>query len=839
MTRLTLFGALELVDAEGRSIQSVVQQPKRLGLLAYLTLAGPGAFRRRQTIFALFWPEATESQARRALNQTVHMLRRSLGADVLVSRGADELATSPGALWCDAAAFKQALARGNRSGALDLYRGDLLPGFFIGAGPEFEQWLDSERDRLRRRAAQAARELAESAERSGELEAAAVYARRSVELSQNNERVVQNLLRLLDRIGDRAGALHAFDAFAAQLGREYDAEPSAETRELVDQIRARADPAAAPATSPARHAAGGLGVLPSHGAGLQVETPSGPDRRREPEGPLPPGTTSFPIRKRRRAAGPGATGVRSRVLAVVAILPCVMGAWGLALTVATTSRGAGTEEQARASVTVEGIVNLGAPNASADLGQVLTNAVFDQLADKRSFDVIAGRTPRSGQARAAGDARPPHLAPPRLVLRGGVLQAAGVVRVSVQVVDAASRRLVGSATLEHPAGEPLPVVDVLAREVASVVQASIGREVKRREWGRLASEKGYDLMEQADDDWTRATRLAQAGEFPTAARALASADSLLRGAALEAPGTNEPMVERAHVLERLAGLYLAPPFRDPARAEAFLRRGIGEASRALSMERGDAAALEALGSLSYWYWLTVPLPPDSARRLRAQAERSLRAAVTSEPARASAWSLLSASLFARADYAGAYLAADRAYQADAYLDDAQEILGRLFLTSYEVGADSASRAWCDEINHRFGRSWTGAYCRMSLLAWNGSGGDRDVELAWRLATDDYLPPHLGRQMQPRLQMLVAAVLARSGLRDSAEAVIGRTRALGGADPELLPLEADARMLLRQSDVAVELLDRYVNGKPVHRMGVMRSRRFTALGKLPRSLQISE
>jgi len=39
--------------------------------------------------------------------------------------------------------------RANWPTALDLYRGDLLEGFFIRGAPEFEQWLEDERARLK------------------------------------------------------------------------------------------------------------------------------------------------------------------------------------------------------------------------------------------------------------------------------------------------------------------------------------------------------------------------------------------------------------------------------------------------------------------------------------------------------------------------------------------------------------------------------------------------------------------------------------------------------------------------------------------------------------------
>src|SRR4029077_15861035 len=71
--------------------------------------------------------------------------------------------------------------------------------------------------------------------------------RRSIELAPSDEGLVRRLIALLDRQGDRAGALAAYDAFARRLAAEYDAEPAAETKALLAAVRARvqADPIAA------------------------------------------------------------------------------------------------------------------------------------------------------------------------------------------------------------------------------------------------------------------------------------------------------------------------------------------------------------------------------------------------------------------------------------------------------------------------------------------------------------------------------------------------------------------------------------------------------------------
>ena len=50
-------GSAELVDRSTPSVASIRIQAKRIGLLAYLALAGRGRARRRDRIVALFWRE--------------------------------------------------------------------------------------------------------------------------------------------------------------------------------------------------------------------------------------------------------------------------------------------------------------------------------------------------------------------------------------------------------------------------------------------------------------------------------------------------------------------------------------------------------------------------------------------------------------------------------------------------------------------------------------------------------------------------------------------------------------------------------------------------------------
>src|SRR5207302_724049 len=147
----------------------------------------------------------------------------------------------------------QACDAGEPARALQLYRGDFLAGFFVNDGSaELERWIEGERLRLRRLAARAAAEVAQRAERDGDLAAATSAARQAVAFDLDDEPALARLIELLDRSGDRAGALNAFETFRRGLLRQYDATPSPETDARIQAIRARQTPfvAAAPRPGP-------------------------------------------------------------------------------------------------------------------------------------------------------------------------------------------------------------------------------------------------------------------------------------------------------------------------------------------------------------------------------------------------------------------------------------------------------------------------------------------------------------------------------------------------------------------------------------------------------------
>ncbi len=253
MIHLHLLGPLELADDAGRDVRPVLTQPKRLAVLAFLAARPGGEYVRRDTLLGVFWPEQSQEAARRSLRQALHMLRTHLGADAVVSRGDDEVAADSAAIECDVARFLAAVREGHGAEALEWYRGDLLAGFYLGGGSaEFEHWLEEQRPRLRDLAAGAATALARAAERAGDTSAAAGWARRALAVGPDDEAALRRLLELLERSGDHAGALRAYETFARRLARELGHGPARETQAVVARLRSAvpAAPDAPPASAP-------------------------------------------------------------------------------------------------------------------------------------------------------------------------------------------------------------------------------------------------------------------------------------------------------------------------------------------------------------------------------------------------------------------------------------------------------------------------------------------------------------------------------------------------------------------------------------------------------------
>ena len=216
----------------------MLAQSKRAALLAFLVLARPHGFVRRDALLALFWPEMDLPAGRRALSQALTFLRRHLGREVLVTRGPDEVGINPQAVRDDVGAFHRAMADRDWHSAIALYEGDLLEGLHVaGAGP-FLDWVDRERERLRESACDAAWQHATALLDGGHAVEAERVAQRALTLVPTDESAVRAFIEALARC-DRAAALRFYEKFAALLAKELDVAPSPATVAVARDLRQR------------------------------------------------------------------------------------------------------------------------------------------------------------------------------------------------------------------------------------------------------------------------------------------------------------------------------------------------------------------------------------------------------------------------------------------------------------------------------------------------------------------------------------------------------------------------------------------------------------------------
>jgi DNA-binding SARP family transcriptional activator len=239
MIQLWTLGTLRVEGPSAAVADDLVAQPKALGLLCYLALARPRGFHQRDRIVAMFWPELDQERARAALRKLLHRLRQTLGEDVVQSIGRESVALIPDLVRSDAADFDDAVVNGRLTRALELYCGELLPSFFIPGADEFERWLENERAYYHQRAVDAAWSLVESFAQQNEATNATRLARLVARLASRDERMTRRVLKMLDRLGDRAGAMDVYRGFERRLRRDLDVDPSPETVQLIQEIQTR------------------------------------------------------------------------------------------------------------------------------------------------------------------------------------------------------------------------------------------------------------------------------------------------------------------------------------------------------------------------------------------------------------------------------------------------------------------------------------------------------------------------------------------------------------------------------------------------------------------------
>ena len=234
MIRINTLGCLDVRDTDGADVTSLLRHPKRVALLSYLAVARPRGFHSRDILLSVFWPEHDTSHARMSLRQGLYALRCELGSDVIVTHGAVDVALNRDRCLCDATEFDAAVAAGELDGAVALYQGPFLDGLFLSGVPEFERWVEVERDRLARAYSEALENLA------GQARDNVVATKRWRQLADHdpyNSRATLQLMKALATAGDRTAAIQVAVKHTSLLQNVLETNPDPEVLELARQLR--------------------------------------------------------------------------------------------------------------------------------------------------------------------------------------------------------------------------------------------------------------------------------------------------------------------------------------------------------------------------------------------------------------------------------------------------------------------------------------------------------------------------------------------------------------------------------------------------------------------------
>jgi DNA-binding SARP family transcriptional activator len=220
---------------------------QNISFLAYLVL-----YREldhpREIMIEHFWSSHEPTRARSCLGTALSRLRKAVRIE-----GHDWLELSPlgeprislsAPIWFDIVAFETGIApslaaspgelapslRDNLVTALSHCRGDLLLGWY-------DNWVLTERERLRLLCLRGYRRLMEHHGAVGDIENALAAGHAALRIEPLQELVQQRVIELYHASGQRAAAVRQYEQLSVLLKKELGIAPSKATRALIESIR--------------------------------------------------------------------------------------------------------------------------------------------------------------------------------------------------------------------------------------------------------------------------------------------------------------------------------------------------------------------------------------------------------------------------------------------------------------------------------------------------------------------------------------------------------------------------------------------------------------------------
>jgi TolB-like protein/DNA-binding SARP family transcriptional activator/Tfp pilus assembly protein PilF len=556
---LKLFGGASLEGPAG-ALTGRAAQRHRLALLALLATAGAGVT--RDKLIAYLWPEADAERGRHLLSNSLYMLRQALGEDALLGAG-DVVRLDAARVRCDVRDFDDALGRGEAARAVGLYTGPFLDGFFLADAPEFERWATRERERLATAYARALESLAECAEGERDFRSAAEWWKTRAAHDLLDSGVALRLMRALEAAGNRAGALQHASVHQRHLQEELGLRLTPEIAALAERLRREP---AAEVPDWAR--------TPEPPAALVIETAPSLKPVAEPVAPTQPPTAAAAVAPRARRGGKWRVAVA--VLVAASVLGAAWGAWAI------RSRA----ERPERSIVVLPFVNMSSDAGTEFFSDGITEEIITQLAAVPTLKVISRTSAMHYKGRGAplrqiaGELRVAH------VLEGSVRREGDQVRITAQLIDAATDEHLWSQRYDRRLVDVIAVQEDIAREVGRALEVTLGSR------GRPAAARGTRVPEAYEGylrgryHWQKRTKEGHEQAVAYFRRAI-ERDSTY-----------------ADAYAGLAAVYLTgygqyiPGFAD--REDETYRNLKWAAERAIALDDNSALAHRALALLRWW-----------------------------------------------------------------------------------------------------------------------------------------------------------------------------------------------------------------------------------------------
>lgn len=221
---LSTLGYPSLRSAAGEPVR--FRTRKHFAVLIRMALAA-GHRCSREELMEMLWPSVPSKHARHSLAQAITVIKSKVGGERIVA-ARSSISLAAGSVDVDA------LSVG--SGGPEV-SGAFLDGFDIPGARGFEQWKDEWTSKLLPKIRDSLVHRMDAARRLGDFATVERHAATLLQFDPLSEDGVRGVMEARAWVGDRSGALKAYESYVARLAEDLSAEPTVEMVRMATLLR--------------------------------------------------------------------------------------------------------------------------------------------------------------------------------------------------------------------------------------------------------------------------------------------------------------------------------------------------------------------------------------------------------------------------------------------------------------------------------------------------------------------------------------------------------------------------------------------------------------------------